>query len=459
MSAASSTLQPEGSSELIQEHAGALAQLEQRATRERRRGWLLFWIFTSYGADVGVIAVFAASGVVASFAWLAYALGAGTVLVLMVVWGAALRSRPAMRRSFDRTIRVLAVGWQLGFAFAHPPLAFYCLGVVMIILGFTHKRPHVSWQQAVLEWVLVAAASVALVGVRGMAVLPPLHVPGGGWLVGAAVAVTMARATLFGYWSNQLRGELLHVKELYRSLNAALEQQVARRTRELELRNADLEQANARLHDVASAVAHDLRQPIITISGQASVLRIRLRAGTAAPLQAERILAAAAGMDRICDGLLRLIELEMSDLRPRTLDVTAMAGLVCEGLERKHPQQPVRWTVQAGLSLRADSRLLRMLLEIVLENAWTHTAQTADPAVTVVGGSGVLEVQDNGCGFEPASAERLFEPFRRIHADPAYRGLGINLALARTIARRHGGSLHAQANPSGGASLRLSLPP
>lgn len=301
------------------------------------------------------------------------------------------------------------------------------------ILAFTRKQPDVRWSLALLEWLLVAGASVALVATLGPAVLPPLHLPGGGWLVGTAVAVTIGRAILFGFWTNQVRAELMRVRELYRSLNAALEDQVARRTRELELRNAALEQANARLHDIASAVAHDLRQPIISISGQASVLRARLHTSDAGSAQVERILGAAASMDRICDGLLQLIQLETAELHPRTLDVSAMATLVCKELEVRYPEHLVRWAVQPGMTMRADSRLLRALLEIVLENAWTYTAGCGEPAVNVTGQRGVMQVADNGRGFEPASAERLFEPFRRVHADRSYTGLGINLALARTV--------------------------
>lgn len=89
-------------------------------------------ICTSYAADVGVIALFAGSGVVSPLAWIGYAAGAALMLTLLLLWGAGQRAPPVLRRTSGRFLRLVAVALQLGFALLNPPLTFYFLGIVTV---------------------------------------------------------------------------------------------------------------------------------------------------------------------------------------------------------------------------------------------------------------------------------------------------------------------------------------
>lgn len=439
--------------------------MDERDDRRKQRRWLNFWIATSFVADTGVIALFGAGGFVAAQAWLHYALAGTVVLGLFFGWSARIGADRNARRVFDRVIRVLAIGYQLAFAWFYPPLVFYCLGITLIILGFTHKRPRVRWAQSVLEWALVAVGSGAVILVLGPQAAPPLATPTGRAMVVVAVMVTLARATLFGYWSSELRAYLGEVKERWRSLSGRLEEQVAQRTRELELRNRELAQMNRHLQDIATSVAHDFRQPIISIGGHASRLRTNL--ADAAPAQAngqehlDRIGEAAQHMDRLCEGLLRLIAVERAQLCVADVDVSALATRIAATLRAERPGHAVELVVPPGMRAQADPQLLRQVLEELMRNAWQFTKAGAriELRAQLLGEQCEFSVCDNGVGFDDSFAHHLFGPFQRLHAEGGKAdGLGLGLAIAQRIVARHGGTIRGRTRPEGGACFTFSLP-
>jgi len=109
-----------------------------------------------------------------------------------------------------------------------------------------------------------------------------------------------------------------------------------------------------------------------------------------------------------------------------------------------------------------DARLFRIVIENLLGNAWKFTRKTERPAVEL--GSCVQEgeasyfVRDNGVGFDPAYADRLFAPFQRLHANEEFPGTGIGLATVQRIISRHGGRIWAEAKEGEGATFYFTLP-
>ena len=117
--------------------------------------------------------------------------------------------------------------------------------------------------------------------------------------------------------------------------------------------------------------------------------------------------------------------------------------------------------VEDGLEVEAAARLLRIVLDNLLGNAWKFTARTADPVVelgrTSKNGEAVYVVRDNGAGFDQAYADRLFAPFQRLHLERDFPGTGIGLAIVQRVVRRHGGRIWAEAAVGHGATFMWTL--
>jgi len=144
------------------------------------------------------------------------------------------------------------------------------------------------------------------------------------------------------------------------------------------------------------------------------------------------------------------------------VDLSALAEAACAGLEQGDPARRVMWRIEPGLVAMGDPRTLRVVIENLLGNAWKYTARKDPAAITFdaveEGGTRWLSVSDNGAGFDMAYAERLFDPFQRLHHQDEFPGLGIGLATVQRIIQRHGGRIEAVAKPGHGANFRFTLP-
>jgi signal transduction histidine kinase len=123
----------------------------------------------------------------------------------------------------------------------------------------------------------------------------------------------------------------------------------------------------------------------------------------------------------------------------------------------------VRIDVDEGLVARGDRRLYEAAIRNLLENAWKFTAKRDDAAIEVrreSAGKGQMAfvIRDNGAGFDPRYAEKLFEPFRRLHSEREFPGTGIGLATVHRVIERHGGTIRAEGAVGAGAAFHITLP-
>lgn len=226
-----------------------------------------------------------------------------------------------------------------------------------------------------------------------------------------------------------------------------------------------LEAALRELDAFSYTVAHDLRAPLRAIDGfsRALVEDHGAELSAAAHGYLRRVRTAAERMGQLIDDLLRLARLARTAPRRQDVDLSAIAREVLDGLARSEPGRVVRVVVAPACHDVADPRLVQIALENLLGNAWKFTARTPDASIefgrATADGAPHFYVADNGAGFDPAHAAKLFTPFHRLHAAGDFPGSGIGLATVQRIVVAHEGRLWADARPGAGARFMFTLGP
>lgn len=252
-------------------------------------------------------------------------------------------------------------------------------------------------------------------------------------------------------------GEHRQAREQVQALNAMLELRVARRTR-------DLEQANRELESFSYSVSHDLRAPLRAIEG----FSMALLAGRHEQLDAtgrdhlQRVCAATQRMGLLIDGLLNLARTTRIEIHGRELDLSGMAHSTVREILAAQPGWAVQFDIAPGLVAQGDPALLRTVLDNLLGNAAKFSAGRPDARVEFgtlrQDGQAVFVVRDNGVGFDMAHAAKLFGAFQRLHPAGEFEGTGIGLANVQRIIQRHGGRVWAEGQAGRGASFYFTLP-
>ncbi|MFT4179683.1 MAG: CHASE domain-containing protein [Thermomonas sp.] len=241
------------------------------------------------------------------------------------------------------------------------------------------------------------------------------------------------------------------------ALNRTLEARVAARTRELS-------EANRALEAFAYSVSHDLRAPLRGIEGFSRLLSEQ----HAAQLDdtgrdyLDRVRRGTARMGDLIEALLTLARIGRSEPQLDDINLTELAEEVAAGLADADPQRRVQVSIAADMQAQGDRALLRNLLENLMGNAWKFTRDRADARIEVGQsrddeGHLWFHVADNGAGFDPDYAGKLFKPFQRLHSQEDFPGHGIGLASVKRIVERHGGEIRAEGSPGQGATFRFTL--
>jgi DNA-binding response OmpR family regulator len=255
-------------------------------------------------------------------------------------------------------------------------------------------------------------------------------------------------------------------EELMRGELAAAEARAARAMAEAKAALLDeLRRKNRELETFSYSVSHDLRAPLRAIDGFSRALLDDY--GSCLDERGQRYLtrirAGAQRMGELIDDLLQLSRVARSDLALQPTDLSDLVHTVVAELERQQPDHHPHVTIAEGVTALADRRLIRVVFENLLGNAWKFTKKTAAPRVEFGreerDGRDAYFVRDNGAGFDMAFAANLFAPFQRLHNEADFPGTGIGLATVYRIIDRHGGRVWAEGIVGQGATIYFNLPP
>lgn len=262
-------------------------------------------------------------------------------------------------------------------------------------------------------------------------------------------------AVLIGAFNDMLTQIQVRDTELQQA-HAELERRVEERTRQLVAANRELEA-------FSYSVSHDLRGPLEIINGFSYILLVehggKLDAGARDYVQ--QINAATQRMAELIDDLLNLSRVSTTGMHREKVDLAAIARSIADQLCRREPARNVEFIIPDCQTVEGDSRLLRIVMENLLRNAWKYTSNRVQARIELgceqrVGRTAFF-LRDNGAGFDPALADRLFKPFQRLHATSEFPGSGIGLATVQRIISRHGGEVWAEGVVNQGATFYFTL--
>jgi PAS domain S-box-containing protein len=234
------------------------------------------------------------------------------------------------------------------------------------------------------------------------------------------------------------------------------EQEILRRSQELEIANKELE-------TFSYSVSHDLRAPLRGIEGFSQALQedYEQQLDDTARDYLRRIRAATHRMGELIDDLLNLARVTRAEIHRESVDLSRLANEVAQELRSSDPQRSVALKIAEGMKADGDTRLVRVALQNLIGNAWKFTSKREQAEIEfgekTANGNRAYFVRDNGAGFDPSYASRLFGPFQRLHAASEFPGTGIGLATVQRIVHRHGGAVWAEGLVNRGATIYFTL--
>ena len=276
---------------------------------------------------------------------------------------------------------------------------------------------------------------------------------------------------MLGMKSEGQRAELGHVMEdLYAQIRARAQAEVevqqlnADLGRRVRQRTAELEDMNRELEAFSYSVSHDLRAPLRHLEGFSRILQQTYgqQLPDGAQHYLERICGAAKHMSDLIEDLLQLARVGRQTTQRELQPLRALVDEARKEIEPECVERDIRWEIGKLPELDVDPRLFRLVFTNLFSNAvkFTRDRQVATIEVGSFDGNEmtVVFVRDNGAGFDPHHADKLFGVFQRLHRQDEFEGTGIGLATVHRIVQKHSGRIWAESAPNQGACFYFTVP-
>ena len=248
----------------------------------------------------------------------------------------------------------------------------------------------------------------------------------------------------------------------------------ARRDSEKQIRDLNLElieqldqlgNVNRELEAFSYSVSHDLRAPLRHVDGFARILKDEY--SPQIPQEAirylDRILDGATQMGHLIDDLLNLARIGRKELKRKKLQMGRLVKEVMAELPAEAQERSIEWRIEPLPEMNCDPGLVKLALVNLLANAVKFTRKQAAAVIEVgtriMDGQRTIFVRDNGVGFDPRYADKLFGVFQRLHRQEDFEGTGIGLVTVQRIIRRHGGEIWAESQLDAGTTFSFTLGP
>ena len=252
------------------------------------------------------------------------------------------------------------------------------------------------------------------------------------------------------------------VKKAYDLVNRQKEE-IIKVLGELEDTNLKLESTNHELEAFSYSVSHDLRAPVRRIQGLSAMLKEDYET----LLDAEgkdflhRITDSSVLMNTLIEDMLQLSRITRQTVTKAPCNLSEMAVKICEDLRPVYTGLQFDCSIEEGIVINADSHLLKIALQNLLDNAFKYSSRTEHPEVLIRSekkdNRTYLIIRDNGAGFDMSKAGKLFTPFQRMHTDEQFKGTGIGLATVKRIIVKHGGTITVSSEPGKGTAFSLTF--
>ncbi len=263
--------------------------------------------------------------------------------------------------------------------------------------------------------------------------------------------------------ARELRSRIDEVEELNR-VTLYLAEDLRSSNAELQQKTVDLSEVNRDLESFSYSVSHDLRAPLRHIMGFAEILSDAAAAELSADNRRylDKIKKSAGNMSRLINDLLTFSRAGRTELTFSEVDTDPLVKEEIENFAAETAGRQIDWQVGNLPVVTADLGTLRQVFNNLLENAVKYSSTREQAVIKVeaeqTGDEWVFAVHDNGAGFNPELADKLFKVFSRLHRQEQFDGTGVGLAIVRRILQRHGGRIWAQGAVDQGAGFYFSLP-
>lgn len=233
--------------------------------------------------------------------------------------------------------------------------------------------------------------------------------------------------------------------------------------KDLKKKNEDLERMNQELEAFSYSVSHDLRSPLRSINGYASILKEEYeeKLDDDAERLLDKIIGSALKMSNLIDSLLSLSRLGRKETLNRSVKIKPLVQKVLREFEKVPNRENINIIINDLPDTEGDLELIKQIFVNLISNAIKYSSKKEKPQIEIGAyekeGETVYYVRDNGAGFNMAYKEKLFGVFQRLHGAKEFEGIGIGLAIVKRIVNRHGGNIWAEGEMDEGATFYFTL--